>query len=49
MYENMDLANEYGISSIPRVMLFKGGKKPVRQLSDLVPEKELAKLLNEAV
>lgn len=47
--ENFDLANEYSINSIPRVMLFKGGKKPQRQMAGLVPEKELVKLLNEAL
>ena len=47
--ENFDLANEYGINSIPRVMLFKGGKKPLRQFAGLVPERELVKLLNEAL
>ena len=49
IYDNYDLANEYGISSIPRVLIFKGGKKPVRQLAGLVPEKELAKALNEVL
>jgi thioredoxin 1 len=47
--ENQDLAYEYGINSIPRVLLFKGGKKPVRQAAGLVPEKQLVQMLNDAL
>jgi thioredoxin 1 len=49
VHENFELANEYDIQSIPRLMLFRGGKKPVRQKSGFVSEAELAKLLNEAL
>jgi thioredoxin-like negative regulator of GroEL len=47
--ESQDLAFEYGINSIPRVLLFKGGKKPLRQMAGLVNEKQLVQLLNEAL
>jgi thioredoxin-like negative regulator of GroEL len=47
VHENFELANEYDIHSIPRIFLFRGGKKPLRQLAGLVPEAELVRLLNE--
>lgn len=47
--DNYELANEYDISSIPRLLLFRGGKKPIRQLMGLVPEAELAKLLRDTL
>ncbi len=47
--ENFELANEFDISSIPRVFLFKGGRKPVRQLAGMVPEGQLVKLLNDVL
>jgi thioredoxin 1 len=46
IYEEFDLANEYRISSIPRVLIFRGNKKPVQQFSGLVAERELVKALN---
>ena len=47
--ENQDLAFEYGINSIPRVLVFKGGKKPLRQVAGLASEKQLVQLLNETL
>jgi thioredoxin 1 len=49
VHENFELANEYDIQSIPRLMLFRGGKKPIRQKAGFVSEAELAKLLNESL
>ncbi len=49
IHEEFDLANEYGINSIPRVLIFRGSKKPLRQFSGLVPERELVKALDEVL
>lgn len=49
VHDNFDLANEYGVMSIPRVFLFQGGKKPVKQVAGFVPEAELARLLESVV
>jgi thioredoxin 1 len=49
IYDNFGLAGEYQISSIPRVLVFKGGNKPVRQFAGLVSERELAKALDEVL
>ncbi len=43
--ENFDLANQYGIMTIPRVYVFRGGDQPVHQLVGLKSEAELVKLL----
>src|SRR5262245_38440024 len=47
--ENYDLANKYGIATIPRVMVFKGSDQPLKTLVGLTSEAELAKVLNEAM
>ncbi len=44
--DNNDLANQFGVVSIPRVFLFKGGDKPVHQIVGLTSEAELTKLIN---
>lgn len=44
--DNADLATQYGISSIPRVLLFHGGAEPVRKMVGLVAEKDLVKAIN---
>jgi len=49
VHENFDLANEYNISGIPRVLVFRGSKKPIRQVAGLVPENELVRLLNDVL
>lgn len=41
-----DIAAKYGITSIPRVLVFKGGDKPRRSIVGLVPEAELAKAID---
>ena len=41
-----DVAAQYGITSIPRVLLFKGGDKPRRSIVGLVSENELTKAID---
>src|SRR6202453_4679709 len=36
--ENFELANEFGISTIPRVLVFKGTAQPVHQIVGLTTE-----------
>jgi thioredoxin 1 len=43
--ENPDLATEYGVVNIPRVLVFKGSARPLHTLVGLQPEAELVKLL----
>ncbi|MFL5329381.1 MAG: thioredoxin [Gemmataceae bacterium] len=47
--ENQELALKYDITTIPRVLVFKGNEKPLHQLVGLVPETELTKLLDKAI
>jgi thioredoxin 1 len=47
--ENYELANEYRISSIPRVLIFRSNKKPLRQFTGLVAERDLVKALTEVL
>ncbi len=47
--ENYDLASKYGINTIPRLMIFRGGDTPVETLVGLTSEAELTKLLNKQV
>jgi thioredoxin 1 len=44
---NQELASRYGILNIPRVLFFKGGSQPVRQIVGLVPERELVDAINQ--
>jgi thioredoxin 1 len=44
--DSPDLAAQYGVTSIPRVFIFKGGDKPRHQLVGLTAEAEIVKLLN---
>jgi thioredoxin 1 len=41
-----DIAAKFGITSIPRVLVFKGGEDPRRSIVGLVHESELAKALD---
>jgi thioredoxin 1 len=43
--ENGELAAQYGISSIPRLLVFKGSEKPVESITGLRGESELAQML----
>jgi thioredoxin 1 len=44
--DESDLAAQYGISFIPRLMVFKGSDQPVRSMGG-TSEAELTKVLNE--
>src|SRR3954454_5230595 len=44
--EAPDVATKYGVTSIPRVFLFKGGDKPRKTIVGLVSENELTKNIN---
>jgi thioredoxin 1 len=41
-----DIAAKFGITSIPRILVFKGGEDPRRSIVGLVHESELAKALD---
>src|SRR5437588_13084557 len=47
--ENSDLAIKYDVTTIPRVLIFKGSDQPVQQLVGLTAEAELVKLLDRAL
>ena len=47
--ENSELATHYAISTIPRVMIFKGGDQPLQTIVGLTSEAELVKILNKAI
>jgi thioredoxin len=47
--ENSDLAIKYDVTTIPRVLLFKGSDKPIQQIVGLTPEAELVKLLDKTL
>jgi thioredoxin 1 len=44
--DSPDVATKFGVTSIPRVFIFKGGDKPVKQVVGLVSERELVNMLN---
>jgi thioredoxin 1 len=43
--DNMEVAAQYGVSGIPRLLVFKGGPNPVQSISGLKSEAELAAML----
>jgi thioredoxin 1 len=43
--ENGDLAAQYGINSIPRILVFKGSPTPVQSITGLRSEADLAQIL----
>ncbi len=45
--ENAELAMKYDVTTIPRVMVFKGSDRPLHQIVGLTQENELVKLLSE--
>ena len=49
IHENMDLAQEYQVYSIPRVLLFNRNSKPSQQLTGLVSQQQLSKLISSVV
>ena len=47
--ENNELAAQYGISSIPRILVFKGSATPVQSVTGLRSEAELATMLKGVI
>ena len=47
--EAPDIAARYGISSIPQVMLFKGGEQPVDKTVGVQPEANFVKMINRVL
>jgi thioredoxin 1 len=47
--ENQDIAIRYNVSSIPTVMIFKGGEKPVERTVGVQQEASFVKLLNRVL
>jgi thioredoxin len=47
--EAPDVATKYGINTIPRVFIFKGGDKPREKAVGLVSESELVKMINNVM
>jgi thioredoxin 1 len=47
--ENQDLAVKYRITSIPQLLLFKGGEQPQERIVGLQTEATLVKLLNKVL
>jgi thioredoxin 1 len=44
--DSPDLAVKYGVTNIPRVLLFKGSDKPMKTIVGVVSENELVKTIN---
>ncbi len=47
--ENGDIAATYGVSSIPRIMIFKGSATPVQSVVGLRSEADLATLIESTM
>ena len=47
--DEQELAVNYAITNIPRVLVFKGGDKPKRSIVGLVSEAELSKTLDSVI
>lgn len=47
--ENTDIAIRYGISSIPAVLIFKGGAEPVERTVGVQPEANFVKIINRVL
>jgi thioredoxin 1 len=47
--DHSDVAVRYGISSIPAVLLFKGGPDPVERSVGVRPEADFVKMINRAL
>lgn len=47
--ENGDLAAQYSINSIPRLLVFKGSATPVQSITGLRSEAELAQMLTSVI
>jgi thioredoxin 1 len=44
-----DVATKFGVTSIPRVFIFKGGDKPLKTIVGVTSEAELVKTLNSVL
>ncbi len=44
-----DIASQFGVTSIPRVFVFKGGDRPQRTVVGLTSEAELVKMINSVI
>jgi thioredoxin 1 len=44
-----DVATKFGVTSIPRIFIFKGGDKPRKSIVGLTSENELVKAINAVV
>ena len=47
--QNQELAMQYGATSIPRLMFFSGGEKPLETIVGLVPEQKVVDTLNRVL
>ncbi len=47
--EAPDVATQFGVTSIPRVFVFKGGDKPRKTVVGLTSESELVKMINSVI
>jgi thioredoxin 1 len=44
-----DVATQFGVTSIPRVLVFKGGDKPRKSVVGLTSEAELVKMISSVM
>ncbi len=44
--DNMEIARQYGIQSIPTLLFFRGGK-PIKGIVGAVPKQQLAKVVDQ--
>ncbi len=44
--DSPDVATKFGVTNIPRVLIFKGGDKPRKTIVGVVSEHELVKTIN---
>lgn len=47
--DSPDLATQFGVTNIPRILIFKGGDKPRKTIVGLVHETELVKSINSVL
>lgn len=47
--ENGEMATRFGVTSIPRIMVFKGGTTPVASIVGVAPEAKLSQMLKDAM
>lgn len=47
--DNGDIAVQYGITSIPQVLIFKGGSEPKEKMPGLTSEQNLVKAINRVL